>query len=135
MKNFKILSFDGGGIKGALSTRIILRLTEKYPNLLEDIDLFAGTSTGALIALSLAYSKNAYVVDNLYNEENVKKVFSKKRPNLFRPKFSHKYLLKELKTYFPEDLKVKDLEPYVFIPAFSTNGFTSNSWEPVFLIT
>ena len=72
MKNFKILSFDGGGIKGALSTRIILRLTQKYPTLLEDIDLFAGTSTGSIIALYLAYSKNSYAIDNLYNEENIK---------------------------------------------------------------
>ena len=132
MKNFKILSFDGGGIKGALSTRLILRICQKYPQLLDDIDLFAGTSTGALIALSLAYSKNAYVVDRLYSSENIKKIFSKKRPNLFRPKFTNKNLLKELKTYFPEDLTLKDLKPYVFIPAFSTNGFNSNSWEPIF---
>ena len=133
MKNFKILSFDGGGIKGALSTIIILRLTQKYPTLLEDIDLFAGTSTGSIIALYLAYSKNSYAIDNLYNEENIKKIFSKKRPNFFIPKFSSKNLLKELKANFPEDLKLKNLHPYVFIPTFSTNGFTSNSWEPVFL--
>ena len=132
MKNFKILSFDGGGIKGALSTRIILRLSHKYPNLLSDIDLFAGTSTGALIALSLAYSKNAYTVDNLYNQYTSQKIFSKKRPNLFIPKYSHKNLVKELKNYFPEDLKLKNLDSYVFIPSFSTTGFTSNFWEPVF---
>lgn len=132
MKNFKILSFDGGGIKGALSTRILLRIIQKFPTLLDDIDLFAGTSTGALIALSLAYSRNAYIVDNLYNEDNVKKIFSKRRPNLLIPKFSHKNLLKELKASFPEDLKLKDLDPYVFIPTFSTTGLTSNSWEPVF---
>lgn len=132
MKNFKILSFDGGGIKGALSARLILRICKKYPSFLKDIDLFAGTSTGALISLSLAYSKNAYIIDNFYNMENVKKIFSKKRPNLFKPKFSNKNLLNQLKTHFPENLKLKDLKSYVFIPAFSTNGFTSNSWEPVF---
>lgn len=132
MNTFKILSFDGGGIKGALSTRLLLQIIQKFPTLLDDIDLFAGTSTGALIALSLAYSKNPYIIDNLYNKENIKKIFSKKRPNLLSPKFSHKNLLKQLKTIFPENLKIKDLNPYVFIPSFSTIGLASNSWEPVF---
>ncbi|MEG1871071.1 MAG: patatin-like phospholipase family protein [Peptostreptococcaceae bacterium] len=132
MKNFKILSFDGGGIKGALSTRILSRVCKKYPELLDDINLFTGTSTGAIIALALAYSKDPYAVDNLYNSYNTKKIFSKKRPNLFRPKFSNKNLLNALQSYFPSDLTLKDLNPYIFIPSFSTKGFTSNSWEPVF---
>lgn len=52
----KILTFDGGGIYG-LSTSIILRkLCEENKTFLDgkDVELFAGTSAGALIALLLA---------------------------------------------------------------------------------
>ena len=35
MKKFKILSFDGGGIKGALSIEILSRIIDNYPNFLK----------------------------------------------------------------------------------------------------
>ncbi|HZC46493.1 MAG TPA: patatin-like phospholipase family protein [Candidatus Acidoferrum sp.] len=58
MPNFRILSFDGGGIRGVLSAVLINRLVANHPSLLQDrpgtITMFAGTSTGAIIALGLA---------------------------------------------------------------------------------
>ena len=76
MDTFKILTFDGGGVKGALSARILKRICEKFPRLLDEVDLFAGTLTGSLIALSLAYGRDANFVDNLYSQINTKKIFS-----------------------------------------------------------
>lgn len=41
---YRIISFDGGGVKGIFSLRILQRLLEKVPNLLQEADLLAGTS-------------------------------------------------------------------------------------------
>lgn len=49
-----ILSFDGGGCRGILSARILARLCTANPKFLDSVDVFAGTSTGGIIALGLA---------------------------------------------------------------------------------
>ena len=58
MPNFRILSCDGGGIRGVLTAVLLNRLAAAYPALLQDrpgtITMFAGTSTGGIIALGLA---------------------------------------------------------------------------------
>jgi len=49
----RILSLDGGGVKGALQARILERLESQEP-FLANVDLFAGTSIGGIQALALA---------------------------------------------------------------------------------
>lgn len=51
---YRILTFDGGGILGIFSAKILSHLLGAYPNLLANTDLLAGTSTGGIIALALA---------------------------------------------------------------------------------
>ncbi len=48
------VSFLKGGVKGMFSLRILERLLAKFPKLIDEVDLIAGTSTGGLIALMLA---------------------------------------------------------------------------------
>jgi patatin-like phospholipase/acyl hydrolase len=43
-----------GGVKGMFSLRVLERLVAKFPRLIDEVDLIAGTSTGGLIALMLA---------------------------------------------------------------------------------
>lgn len=50
---FKILSCDGGGIRGLITALLIKDLDDKY-HVIAHADGFAGTSTGGLIALALA---------------------------------------------------------------------------------
>lgn len=132
MAPFRIISFDGGGIRGALSTRILKRLCEAYPQLLTETHLFAGTSTGALIALVLASGKDSEFIDSLYNYETIKSIFTPAHFNPFRPKYSSKNLKQVLSSVFPKDLTLDELSKYVFIPAFNVKGYTSNSWQSVF---
>ena len=54
MAKYRIMTFDGGGVRGSLMAALVRRLTEEFPNLLDQVDLFAGTSTGSVVALSLA---------------------------------------------------------------------------------
>jgi|GEM_PF-209139 len=60
---YLILSCDGGGIRGLLTAKIIERLESEIP-FLDRIDLFAGTSTGGIIALGLA---NQVAIGDLVN--------------------------------------------------------------------
>jgi Patatin-like phospholipase len=70
----RILSMDGGGIRGMFSLQILARIEELFRNeqrrndlVLADIfDLFAGTSTGAIIAACLAWGMSVREVEELY---------------------------------------------------------------------
>lgn len=124
MSSFRIISFDGGGIKGALSARILKRLCDENENLIEKTNLFAGTSTGALIALALASDISPAEIDKIYNFENLKKIFSPKHLNIFKPKFNNKNLKKIISTILPKDATLQNLKKQVFIPYFpSHNNF------------
>ena len=53
-KEFKILSIDGGGVKGLYSASLLASLEEKFGHITDYFDLICGTSTGGIIALGLA---------------------------------------------------------------------------------
>lgn len=66
-KTFKILSIDGGGIKGLYSSTIIEHLEQKYNCSISDyFDMLCGTSTGGLIALALSLKIPASKLSDLY---------------------------------------------------------------------
>jgi patatin-like phospholipase/acyl hydrolase len=51
-RSFKILSLDGGGIRGAFAASVLAAVEEQCgAGLAEYFDLIAGTSTGGIIAL------------------------------------------------------------------------------------
>ncbi len=69
MSNYLILSCDGGGIRGYLSSMLLQRLNNSlgiFGTNNQNINLYAGTSTGGLIALGLAQGKSIGDVVNLY---------------------------------------------------------------------
>src|ERR1700684_2272122 len=70
MAAFRILSVDGGGIRGVLSAVLINRLLGAYPTLWQDqtgtITMFAGTSTGGILALGLAAGLTPAEIRDLY---------------------------------------------------------------------
>lgn len=73
MKMRRILSLDGGGIRGLVTCRWLegvdgaLRKAGK-PGLLRGFDLIAGSSTGALVACSLATGRDPATLADLYRE-------------------------------------------------------------------
>ena len=74
MSPYYILSMDGGGIRGLLTAILIQRLQKAHPGFLEKIDLFAGTSTGGILALGLAFGLPPSLIRDLY-ETSGRKVF------------------------------------------------------------
>jgi uncharacterized protein len=75
---YLILACDGGGIRGYLSSLILQQLNQQFgifgaSN--KNINLYAGTSTGGLIALGLAYGQSIDNVVGLYRTKG-KDIFS-----------------------------------------------------------
>ncbi len=67
---FKILSIDGGGIKGLYSAYILKKFEEKFRTITSDhFDMICGTSTGGLIALAVALKIPAADICDFYIEE------------------------------------------------------------------
>ena len=68
MTKYRILSLDGGGIRGVI-TAIILQRLNAEPGLngwLNSVDLLAGTSTGGLLALGLAHGLSPEFMRSVY---------------------------------------------------------------------
>ncbi|WP_175956091.1 patatin-like phospholipase family protein [Burkholderia sp. BCC0405] len=62
---FKILSCDGGGIRG-LITALLIQDLDRRSRIIERADGFAGTSTGGLIALGLARGASISEIVDIY---------------------------------------------------------------------
>ena len=70
-REFRILSIDGGGIKGIFPAAMLAELEERYLNggsIADHFDLITGTSTGGIIALGLSIGLPARDIANLYVE-------------------------------------------------------------------
>jgi uncharacterized protein len=74
-----VLSLDGGGVRGAASARFLERLEAKLERPLTDVfDLFAGTSTGSIIAGALGIvGMRAAEISALYALENINRIMDK----------------------------------------------------------
>ena len=69
---FRILSIDGGGIKGIFPAAILSTLEQDYLDrrrIGDYFDLIAGTSTGGIIALGLAAGLSAPEIEGMYLDE------------------------------------------------------------------
>lgn len=78
MEKFKILSLDGGGIRGIYTAHLLKRIQEELKiNLREYFDLIGGTSTGAILAASIAIDYPIEEVIKLYKTKG-KYIFNNK---------------------------------------------------------
>lgn len=68
MATYRVLSLDGGGIRGIVTVVLLQRLAGE-PDLegwLDQVDLIAGTSTGGLLALGLGRGLDLAAIEDLY---------------------------------------------------------------------
>ena len=131
---FRVLSVDGGGYLGLASAKFIADSERHFGSRYsERFQLFCGTSTGAIIALALAFGKSGEEIVALYRELGPrvfphKRWFSRKLhggKSFFVAKYSGKELRELLEASFG-DTTLGDLRTngkLVLITAFSvTNG-------------
>jgi uncharacterized protein len=64
---FRILSLDGGGIKGAFTASVLATLEEDTgKSVVDHFDLIAGTSTGGILAIGLGLGLSAREICDFY---------------------------------------------------------------------
>jgi patatin-like phospholipase/acyl hydrolase len=76
-QSFKLLSIDGGGIKGLIPSQILYRIeTEFGVNLYNFFDAYSGTSAGSMIIGAIAYNKatGKDLVEKLLPDSSAKKM-------------------------------------------------------------
>ena len=136
MKTFKILSIDGGGIKGVYSARILQQFEAELQKRNDDpdirivdyFDLVCGTSTGGLIALAISLRTPMEKICRFYEEHGSKifpspnSLYRKIKQTIFRGKYSDKYLKSIIEVFF-EDHILADSNCLLCIPSYDfTNG-------------
>ena len=136
----RILSFDGGGIRGIFALQIARRIEELLRDaygrrdlvLAEVVDLFAGTSTGAVIATCLAWGMPVAEVEQLYFEHG-RPMFSRERWwRRLQSKYRGDRLEEIFKTTFREDdgrpalLGTNKLKPLLLV--VMRNATTGSPW-------
>ena len=138
---YRILSLDGGGIRGLITTILLERLTAAVPGWLDQVDLIAGTSTGGIIALGLAHGLTPTAIRQLYYDkgplifkdslwDNIKDL-----GNLLGAQYDNKQLRLAL-TEIAGDTKLADLQKKVLIATFDLDSQLSDparrSWKAKF---
>jgi patatin-like phospholipase/acyl hydrolase len=74
MASYRVLSIDGGGIRGLVTTILLQRLvaTPGLERFLDSVDLVAGTSTGGVLALGIAHRVDLATLRSLYEHRGPK---------------------------------------------------------------
>lgn len=129
-KPFKILSLDGGGIKGIYTAHLLRQCEQNLADgkpLASYFDMIAGTSTGGIIALGLGLGRTTEEIVSFY-ETDGRRIFPPYPASLpgkfwrfvssiFRPLLNHGELETALKRRFEED-RLGQAGPRIVVPAF-----------------
>ncbi|MBW4564282.1 MAG: patatin-like phospholipase family protein [Mojavia pulchra JT2-VF2] len=129
---FRILSLDGGGIRGVVAASILAAIEQQIDQPLNEyFDLIAGTSTGSILASAIAIGRSSQEILDLYKQKSsiifpYRSRFSLKRlPLLLRyglsaPKFSDTGLIQVLKEAFGDTGLFDITGPRLLVPSYDT---------------
>jgi patatin-like phospholipase/acyl hydrolase len=127
--SYKILSIDGGGIRGVFSLEILKMLQEDIgKEFLRKFDCFTGTSTGALIVLSLMQGYQPKELIHFYSLFG-RKIFPKRRKAVKEEaKYNNLFLETLLKTTISNEKTLADIHKNIIIPACYLSREKEKSW-------
>lgn len=121
---FKILSIDGGGIRGLFPAKYLSYIEEDIGGkIYEHFDLITGTSTGGIIALALSLGIPAQDIAKLY-QENARRIFKRRFGcwgGFLGAQYTNAELIRLLKDTFG-DTKMKDAQTMLCIPSVEHCG-------------
>ncbi|MCG8351111.1 MAG: patatin-like phospholipase family protein [Chloroflexales bacterium] len=141
MAKYRVMSCDGGGIRGLVTTILLQRIVASpgLENFLDTIDLISGTSTGGLLALGIAHQLDL---------QTIRQVYIEKGPQIFDDSwlddlidlgklrgadYDIKPLRRELRNLFGS-AKLGDLQKRVLITAFDLDNEAAKAdertWKP-----
>ncbi|HEY2390391.1 MAG TPA: CBASS cGAMP-activated phospholipase [Candidatus Angelobacter sp.] len=124
----RILSIDGGGIKGVFPAAFLSAIEERLPHRISKyFDLIVGTSTGGIIALGLGLGLTASQLLEFYITKGPsifpvsgRSLFGKCR-SLFTSRYKNHALRNALAEVF-QDLSLGDSSARLVIPTFNSNS-------------
>lgn len=140
MSSFRILSIDGGGIRAIFTAVIIKRITEEVPDLLEETLFFAGTSTGSLLAMGLAYGippVEMVEIFRAFGKEVLEASIVQRVGQVVGAKYDILNVRKILTPYLGAAILEDYLsfkQKYVLVPTFHLDGVIDDvrTWKPKF---
>jgi patatin-like phospholipase/acyl hydrolase len=116
--SFKILSLDGGGLKGLFTAKFLVDLEADLEIRVADyFDLITGTSTGAIIAIAIGLRVPAADILKFYREKGPK-IFDAPGFGLVTTKYQSEPLRRALSEVF-QDKTLGDSSNRLVIPAFN----------------
>ncbi len=128
-KDFKILSIDGGGIKGLYVATLLAQIEEKTGRLIGNyFDMICGTSTGGLIALAITNSVPCKQIARFYTEHSplifpyegwIGRNWRLIQQIVFTTKYDNTKLRKAIKELMGDYKTLKDADHFLCIPAFN----------------
>jgi patatin-like phospholipase/acyl hydrolase len=130
MSKFRILSIDGGGIKGVFPAAFLTALEENLSlPIVKYFDLIAGTSTGGIIALGLGFGLRASQLLDFYIQRGPS-IFPKERRRLWRKWtlnwFKSRYQSTALRSALTDvfgSAKLAQVNARVLIPSMNASGY------------
>ena len=137
----KILSIEGGGIRGVIPAYICMKIEEDFGKPISEIfDFISGTSTGAILGGALACGVPAKDAFGLYVEET-NKVFKSRhawyKPWAYAttPKYDREILLDITRKIYGADTKITETKVHFMCTAYNSMNQTNEfftSWEQEF---
>jgi patatin-like phospholipase/acyl hydrolase len=138
----RILALDGGGVHVLGQVVMLSRIFAKYPGLFDRIDVFAGTSAGALLALALAEKGELGLA--IFSPSRIASMFQRSYSYKVWPSegvTAAKYTNRAMEQFLTDEfgtLTVATMERQVFVPAFKLSrepdvtGAAPGRWHPRF---
>ncbi|MDN5848375.1 MAG: patatin-like phospholipase family protein [Nitrococcus sp.] len=140
METYRILAFDGGGVRGVVTAVLLERLLRSAPNLIEAADLLAGTSSGGILALGLAGGLSPAQLRRFFETigpeifHHSRRVFDAEAGQAPAARYDNEALARELQRSLGEAVRLADLRKQVLVPAFDLDNEAADpakrSWRP-----
>lgn len=124
--SFRVLSLDGGGVKGTFAAAFLTGVEEATNKRLVDyFDLIVGTSTGGILAIGLGLGLSAAELLSFYEAEGprifpntgIRERAGRRLRHLWRPKYDQQRLREALRRAFGERL-LGEARCRLVIPSF-----------------
>ena len=137
-EHVQALSFDGGGVRGVVSLELLKNLQQDAQFNYKNFDIYAGTSTGSILALCCACGMEIDEIISDY-EDMSRSVFSNGHFFSFLyEKYSADELKKKIlhvlkKNGYSEDTLIKDLPKKIVITTVKLDDKESGRWTLEFI--
>lgn len=117
-KKYRILCMDGGGIRIALHSVFLTRILQKFPNFLEDTQLFAGCSGSTSFTAALEFGLDPMIIGDLTSLTAEQTMGKAREGNGFTGvRYSFKWMKLAADVLFG-DVKLKDLPRHTVMNSY-----------------